>query len=316
MRRVARNAARVGGVWLSGCALLVGDPHGTRVAPESDASGADASREAPDASPGDGATDRSVADAAQDAIANTDSGNPSDADAATHSGDSGAGDGGCPGTAGPVAVRVAVDGGPSFCVDSTEVTNAQYADFLASSFVLTPAAVPAGCSGVTSYTPSAGWPSPYGRSPVVDVNWCKAFAFCSWAGKRLCGEIGGGPVPPSDLANAALSEWYFACSGGGIVAYPYGNTFDVTVCGGNRTTNVQAVGTPTQCVGGFPALDNMSGNVWEWTNSCASTDATAFCHVMGGAYDSTATELECSGIRPWTRTSDSANIGFRCCADP
>jgi len=43
--------------------------------------------------------------------------------------------------------------------------------------------------------------------------------------------------------------------------------------------------------------------------------ATAFCDAMGGAFDSTQTELECVGERNWTRNAGAANIGIRCCLD-
>jgi formylglycine-generating enzyme required for sulfatase activity len=64
----------------------------------------------------------------------------------------------------------------------------------------------------------------------------------------------------------------------------------------------------------------MSGNVWEWTDTCSgaippATAATAFCDAMGGAFDSTETELECVGERNWARNAGAANIGIRCCLD-
>jgi hypothetical protein len=92
-----------------------------------------------------------------------------------------------------------------YCIDSTEVTNAHYAAFLA-----------------MSPTPSSGWPAPVdqGRHPVTFVDWCDAFAFCRWAGKRLCGKIGDGANAPADLANAAKSQWFNACTAGGTKAYP------------------------------------------------------------------------------------------------
>jgi formylglycine-generating enzyme required for sulfatase activity len=338
-----RVVAPLGCVLLAGCSVLVGDPHGNRIFASDDAStdvsdpvdstapGADAhigadtgvmdagAMDAPDVGAMDaaeagamdaGATDATAMDAA---VADADDAGVTDA---AEAGATDASEGGCPGTAGPPAIRVSVDAGPSFCIDTMEISNGDYATFLASGFSLPAANVPAGCSGVTSYTPSTGWPSPYPRLPVIQVNWCQAYAYCAWAGKRLCGEIGGGSLPPSDMANASVSQWFFACSANGTLAYPYGNTFDVTVCGGNFTTSIENVGTPTQCVGGFPGLYNMSGNVWEWTDSCDATDPTAHCHAMGGAFDGTNTDNACNGQRPWTRTDGAANIGFRCCSDP
>ena len=45
-------------------------------------------------------------------------------------------------------------------------------------------------------------------------------------------------------------------------------------------------------------------------------DAMGDAHIdaYGGAFDSAAAELSCNGSpRPWTRTSNAANIGIRCC---
>jgi formylglycine-generating enzyme required for sulfatase activity len=209
-----------------------------------------------------------------------------------------------------------MEAGASYCIDSTEITNAEYATFLASGFSLAPSAVPplcAGDAGALSLTPSSGWPSPYPNLPVSFVSWCQAYTYCSWAGKRLCGEIGGGSLPQPDFANPALSQWFNVCSAGGTLAYPYGNTFDVTICGGNRTLSLQNAGTPAQCVGGFPGIYNMSGNLWEWTDSCSNGGS---CYAMGGAFDGTQSDLACTGNRSWTAIDGAGNIGFRCCSDP
>jgi hypothetical protein len=294
-----RHASLLAALPLAGCALLVGDPHGDRVfvdaaageagAPDMGAPEVDGTTGGPDTSPG------------------------SDAFSV---GDSSMADVGCPGTAGPSSVRIAQEAGPSYCIDSTEVTNADYAIFLGSGFSLAASATPAMCvsdAGPLSLTPSAGWPSAFPSLPVHNVSWCQAYAYCAWAGKRLCGEIGGGSLPRTDFANAALSQWFNACSAGGALAYPYGNTFDLTICGGERTLPLQNAGTPAQCVGGYPGLYNMSGNLWEWTDCCPSSSS---CYAMGGAYDGTQADNACNGTRNWVATDGAGNIGIRCCSDP
>jgi hypothetical protein len=314
----------------AGCALIVGDPHGDRVF--ADASAGDAGEPSPD-SPSGGSDAPSGQDAppghdapsGQDAPSGTDSSMPdvltapvdaaadapADADAAAPD----AMGNGCPGTAGPPSVRIPMEAGASYCIDSTEITNTEYAALLASGFALASSSLPVQCAsdaGPLSLTPSSGWPSPYPNLPVNNVSWCQAYTYCAWAGKRLCGEIGGGALPQPDFASPALSQWFNACSAGGTLAYPYGNTFDVTICGGNRTLDLQNAGTPAQCVGGFPGIYNMSGNLWEWTDSCSSIS----CYAMGGAYDGTQSDNACTGNRSWTAVDGAANIGFRCCSDP
>jgi formylglycine-generating enzyme required for sulfatase activity len=249
-------------------------------------------------------------------------------------------DDGCPpGRHGPTSVRIttssspAYDGGsatvPSvgaFCIDSTEVTNAQYQEFLDAG--VPPASVlPTACAdaGQSDFRPRDGMgnlvPFVPGQEnfPVVQVNWCAAYAYCVWAGKRMCGQIGGGPLAEGNTeTNPALGQWYDACSKGGSLAYPYGNTFNTMICGGGGGAVGSTIG-PIEvrpgCVGGYPGIYDMSGSVWEWNDVCASSKPGDFCHVYGGAFDSMPAELACNSERNWTRTSTAANIGIRCCED-
>lgn len=222
-------------------------------------------------------------------------------------------EGGCPPLRGASQVKVS-SATASYCIDTTEATNAEYAQFLASGFALPAAEVPGGCEAVTDYTPSAGWPALPGTDlfPVVDVNYCQATAYCRWAGKRLCGAIAGGPLAAVSFTDPKQSQWLNACTHGGAQTYPYGNTLDANAC---SSTKISDVATFPACTGGFPGIYDMSGNVWEWTDTCASSDPTAFCDAMGGAFDSQPSELTCVSERNWTRTSGAGNIGIRCCLD-
>lgn len=223
-------------------------------------------------------------------------------------------EGGCPHRSGTAQIKVDTANG-SYCIDVTEVTNAQYTPFVASGSM--PGA-PAGCEQATDPTPIDKWPPAPGsdKLPVVEVTWCQAYAYCAWVGKRLCGEIGGTALTENNATKPALSQWLYACTDGGANAYPYGNGFDPNACGGQAVqSHIQEVGSQPGCVGGLPGLHDMSGNVWEWTDTCQNDQPTALCHALGGAFDGNQSDLACLGVRAWNRASGAANIGFRCCLD-
>jgi formylglycine-generating enzyme required for sulfatase activity len=164
------------------------------------------------------------------------------------------------------------------------------------------------------------------------VDWCDAKAYCAWAGKRLCGKIGGGANAPADFANAAKSEWFTACSHAGAYKFPYGaqgDTYDGTACVGADQGAVRPTAVPTaSCQGGYDGVFDLSGNVSEWENSCAaSTSFSDQCLYRGGSYldldTGTSPTLLCNSGSAATpksvskaRSTRSKEIGFRCCADP
>jgi sulfatase modifying factor 1 len=228
------------------------------------------------------------------------------------------------------ATQVKITSGASpYCIDSTETTNAQYAQFVQANHTL-PANLPAGCEGATDPTPSAGfdptYPSGEDSFPVVNVSWCQAYAYCEWSGKRLCGAIGGGPLAAVNEFKPQYGQWLNACSLDGKLIYPYGDTFSSGTCGGQVDGSASSLDSVpvTSCVGSVPGLYDMSGSVWEWTDACDPPPdppvdggaANVFCYTMGGAYNSLQPdELACTGERNWTRTSPAGNIGIRCCTD-
>jgi hypothetical protein len=231
---------------------------------------------------------------------------------------------------GPLLVRVPIANGGTYCIDSTEVTIAQYTEFLA--------ATDAGddtagqdpwCSWNTSYMPNepsyaATWMGDY---PVQGEDWCDAAAYCKWAGKHLCGNVDGGPVlrdvDASLRARAEESEWVNACSRGGTREYPYGNDYTRGACndGDGDTVLVLPDPVPARCTceGGYPGIFDMSGNVDEWINDCdAWIGADDVCVSKGGSTRSfyptnPLIETICvtSAIE---RTRARPGGGFRCCA--
>jgi formylglycine-generating enzyme len=210
-----------------------------------------------------------------------------------------------------------VDGG-AFCIDATEVTQAQYAEFLAAEVPLTDQ--PPECAWNQSFVPASSW-SPVERPEraVGAVDWCDARAYCAWAGKRLCGKIGGGSSAVDAPVAHLTEQWPAACANfeeGRLWAY--GSEWDASICnmGGSRVE----VGTFPGCEGGLPGLFDMTGNVAEWTDECeepdAGTDAAAVrCAMRGGSYRSSPNNARCNSASMRPRHGAEPWMGFRCCAD-
>lgn len=204
---------------------------------------------------------------------------------------------------------VAIDG---WCIDSTEVTRKQYLEFLAAKNGDTSGQITL-CDDNTSYDPTCAWGDQYPNRPATCVHWCDAYAYCAWAGKRLCGHKQGGPLKGSNTAGASIStdwtvsQWAHACTNGGITQYPYGNTNIIGAC---SCGTVSDVASHPQCHGLQPPYSDvfdLIGNVGEWVDYQIDSiwPQTNFAYV--GTYPS------CScGSHSFT-TVASSSIGFRCC---
>jgi len=217
-----------------------------------------------------------------------------------------AADGGvCPG---PGMVRV-----DSFCIDATEVTERDYTAFLTAKKGDT-SGQSAACMTNTSFDPDPAFFPKNPTYPVRGVNWCDAYAFCAWAGKRLCGKIGGGPTPLLSADDPEVDQWYRACSAAGTRTYPYGDTFEATWCRGKSGGDGAAlVKSMTKCEGGYPGIFDMGGNVWEWVDACEGGE----CALRGGSWANDGVELGCSyGIVHYKddRLIAMPDRGFRCCS--
>lgn len=234
-------------------------------------------------------------------------------------------DAACAGEAGPAMVRVG-----SFCIDSTEVTNSDYEAFLATN--PSPSLGPSSCAWKPDFNHGGSWtPVKGGSAPAGNVDWCDAVVYCTWAGKRLCGNPDGGSTAFASFADPSSDEWFYACSHNGVLAYPYGTTFDDQTCDGRlldggfpeaaSTYTVDAVESKSACQGGFSGIFDMSGNVAEWEDCCDDSPggdaSTQKCRMRGGSANSAQPQLECAdpaSFGPYDRSSFTDDLGFRCCS--
>lgn len=187
---------------------------------------------------------------------------------------------------------------PSFYVDRTEVTNAQYKAFLDASGHKAP-------PGWKDGTFSAGHDS----WPVTEVTWQDASDYASWAGKRL----------PTE------AEWEAAARGPEGRIYPWGDSWRPGMAN-IKTKGLTEVGHFKDGASPAGALD-MIGNVWEWTadefklypGSKASLPdvmkpGVTYRVIRGGAYD--CNEKNDASYRGFVEPNEHLDkTGFRCVKD-
>jgi len=219
----------------------------------------------------------------------------------------------CPSGRGPTMVALDAVGGPHFCIDSTEVTRAEYKAFLDTG-PSTSNQWPT-CAWNTTFLPDAGSIDfSDDNAPMIEVDWCDALAFCTWAGKRLCGSIAdGGAIAFGDAPDPAKSEWMVACTKNGSRPYPYGQMPHVDTCN-DMGTKTSHVGSFPNCNGGYDGIFDMAGNVSELENACdsLSSDGGGICAAAGGSYLSAP--ASCALADSTAATDKLATVGFRCCA--
>jgi formylglycine-generating enzyme len=202
-----------------------------------------------------------------------------------------------------------------YCIDAHEVSRQSYLAFVTAK-AGNQSGQKARCAWNASYIPRAQLVGG-DTMPVVGVDFCDAEAYCTWAGKHVCGRIGGGEITSAQNTSATEREWDVACSRDATYVYPYGQTYQQGRCavvydaGPNHSATV-----PNACEGGYPGIYDMVGNVWEWVDSTgnAGTDGPQGDGVffVGGSYsfESMTTCSSGSGLR---RDSTAPDVGIRCC---
>ena len=191
-----------------------------------------------------------------------------------------------------------------FAIDIAPVTNADFAKFLADSGYR-----PRHERNFLRHWKNGAPPAAKERHPVVWVDLDDARAYANWAGKRLPAE----------------EEWQYAAQGTDGREWPWGASFDRSRSngGGGSTTPVTAYPEGRSPFG----LYDMSGNVWEWTESERTDGRTRFAIVRGGSfYDPKGSDWYMDGgaqpanfaekfLLMWAGLDRCATVGFRCAAD-
>jgi formylglycine-generating enzyme required for sulfatase activity len=180
----------------------------------------------------------------------------------------------------------------AYFIDTHEVTNAQYAQFVKA----------------TGRKPPYHWTAPVDdKLPVFNVDWADASAYCAWAGKRL----------PTE------AEWERAARGGLEGAdYPWGDKFDAKLALHNAAE--------PRPVGQFPpngfGLYDMAGGVSEWCSDWferlyyekseprnpKGPPKGEYKIIRGGAWSDSPKRITVF-FRNWVRPNQrTPNVGFRC----
>jgi formylglycine-generating enzyme len=248
----------------------------------------------------------------------------------------------CPAGRGPSMVRVPSPGS-TFCIDSTEVTRTQYRAFtstVASGSVGEASLEKADICQLFQVEPKAECmqektvcKSNCDNHPQVCINWCAAYAYCKWAGKRLCGGLDGKSIK-TFVGEPQNSAWLVACGNGvatdGTLRMPYAygeslvddvcNSPRVQACRGGGCSTV-AVGTLPKCQGrgSYKGVFDLAGNVSEYVDERDSSRPQTV-RSWGSSFDDRLEQGEANGCTNLSTQGEAVDgatpfTGFRCCAD-
>lgn len=224
----------------------------------------------------------------------------------------------------------------AFDIDTTEVTNAQFAAFVLDTSYVTSAEKPQldfNVSGAAVFVPpdtnnpnwwrfveGANWRHPEGpdssingreNDPVVQVSHADAKAYAAWVGRALPSEV----------------QWEYAAKAGSDTRYIWGEnrTLDGieqanTWQGAFPIQNISEDGYLSRSpVGCYPANDfglyDMIGNVWEWTDTVFKQSETEPLYILkGGSFlcaENFCRRYRAAAKQPQEAGFPTNHIGFR-----
>jgi formylglycine-generating enzyme required for sulfatase activity len=209
---------------------------------------------------------------------------------------------------------------PAFRIDLLAVTNAQFAEFVATGGG-PPPVMDEGtwkaqgflqdyAAEVTRFLWDGARP-PAGREdhPVVLVSWDHAVAYCAWRG-TLVGE---------DRRLPTAAEREKASRGTDGRTYPWGNAFDASRLnsGVSGPGDTMPVGSFSDGASPYGVLD-LAGNVFEWTSTPwppGAADSAAERTVRGSAWEDHAGVGRGASWHGRRRDARHIIVGFRCAAE-
>jgi len=187
----------------------------------------------------------------------------------------------------------------SFAIDRTEVTNANFSEFMMD----------------VGFQLERDWDISRSKiqldEPVVSVLWTEADAFCRWAGKRL----------PTE------AEWEKAARGTDGRLYPWGNTWDSAKANTyeSESGGVLPVGIFPEGASPYGLLD-MAGNAAEWVADYFDFDYYFYAPdhnphgpdkvldhgLRGGSWASSPEKVQTFYRDSSHSVRPNARVGFRC----